>query len=154
MNTNLIMDESTGEIQPLFRTMYNYDRDAATKKTATICKEETRTQQHFKDECDINKIMERFGVTGTVPQKIRPVMQEEFEEIFDFQTAMNTVRRAQEAFMMLPSGIRARFQNNPHLFTEYFSHEENRPEAERMGLVIPKPPKAPEAPPEPGSGTP
>jgi len=52
---------------------------------------------------------------------------------------MNTIREAQEAFMKLPSGTRARFQNNPQIFTEFFTKEENRYEAEKMGLVIPRP---------------
>lgn len=140
MNRKLKVNDETGEAEPMFRTMYNYDRDAVTKETATICEVETRTQQQFKDECDINKIMEKFGITGLVPQNIRPVMPDEYEEVFDFQTAMNTIRRAEEAFMQMPSGVRARFQNNPGIFTEFFANPDNRQEAEKMGLVLPQRP--------------
>lgn len=138
MNTHI---DENGEITytPKFRTQYNYDRDAVSDATGTSCPEETRTQQHFKDECDINQIMKRFGVTGEVPMNIRPVLPEDYNDVFDFQSAMNTVRAAQEAFMKMPSGIRARFQNNPQIFTEFFSDPENRHEAERMGLVLPRP---------------
>lgn len=157
------IDPETGEVlyatkqvelhgAAFFRTQYNYDRDAASKATATTCEIETRTQQQFKDECDINKLMERFGVTGTVPQVIRPPMQEDYEGIFDFQTAMNTLRRAQEEFMKMPSGVRARFQNNPHIFTQYFQNPENRAEAEKLGLVLPQPKKEPIVAPEPPGG--
>ena len=54
------------------RTKYNYDRDAVSRETATECREEEdQTQQHFKDECDINIILDRFQVTGTVPTNVR-----------------------------------------------------------------------------------
>ncbi|QXP08524.1 MAG: internal scaffolding protein [Arizlama microvirus] len=152
-----ITDMDTGEQMevPLMRTQYNYDRDAVSRETGTVCETETRTQQHFKEECDINQIMKRFGITGELPQNIRPVLPEDYEEIFDFQSAMNTIRRAQEAFMQMPSGIRARFQNNPQVFTEFFSQEENRLEAEKMGLVLPrKPEPKPAEPEEKGGQTP
>ena len=147
MKTQPSIDGTTGEVIQM-RTMYNYDRDKVSRETATYCEPETRTQQQFKDECDINVLMERFGVTGTIPQKIRPPMQEEYEGVFDFQTAMNVVREAREAFMQMPSGVRARFQNNPGIFTEYFQDPENRQEAEKLGLVIPRPVKETEKAPE------
>jgi len=134
-----------GEIQPQIRTMYNYDRDAVSDATGTACPEPTLAQQSFKDEVNINTIMRKFAMSGELPEKIRPVMLEEYDEVFDFQTAMNTVRRAQEEFMKMPSGVRARFQNNPQIFTDFLAREENRTEAEKMGLVIPRPKKDPPA---------
>lgn len=135
---------------PMFRTMYNYDREEATKATALYCKDPTRAQQQFKEESDINNIMKKFGVTGELPQLIRPVMPDEYEEVTDFQSAMNVIRRANEAFMQMPSGVRARFQNNPQIFTEFFANEANRDEAEKMGLLLPRKPKEPGK--DPGQG--
>lgn len=130
-----------GEIitPPFIRTMYNYDRDGRSNATGTICPEPTRAIQSFKDETDINLLMKRYSMTGEMPQYIRPVLPEEYDDVTDFASAMNTVRRASEAFMQLPSGVRARFQNNPQVFTEFFAHEENREEAIKMGLIIPRP---------------
>lgn len=128
-----------GEVQPQIRTMYNYDRDAVSEETGTACPEPTRAQQQFKEETDINTIMKRFGVTGELPTHVRPVLPDEYDNIGDYASAMNTIRRADEAFMQMPSGVRARFQNNPQVFTEFFAKEENRMEAEKMGLVLPKP---------------
>lgn len=138
------IDDETGEIrwvQPHMRTMYNFDRDESSKRTATTCEVESRTQQQFADETNINKIMERYGITGTVPTNVRPVLPDEYEEVFDFQTAVNTVRKAQESFMQMPAGVRQRFSNNPQIFTEFFMQEENRAEAEKWGLVLPRPTK-------------
>lgn len=150
MKTQLKVNMETGEAEPMFRTQYNFNRDANSQRTGTACPEPTRAQQQFKDEVDINKIMKRFGVTGELPTKIRPVLPDEYDDVTDFASAMNVVRKASEAFMMLPSGVRARFQNNPQVFTEFFANEDNRAEAEKLGLIIPKPKEEPKPAPEPG----
>lgn len=134
-----------GEIQPHIRTMYNYDRDAISEETGTTFTEPTLAQQSFKDEVNVNTIMRKFVMSGELPNVIRPVMPEEFEEVFDFQSAMNKIRRAQEEFMKLPSGVRARFQNNPQVFTQFLQNPENQAEATKMGLIIPRPKKDPPA---------
>lgn len=148
-----LIDLETGEIVhtgngiqlPLIRTMYNYDRNANSRKAALYCKDPTRAQQQFKDDSNINNIVKRFLGTGELPQLIRPVYPEDYvEEVTDYQSAMNIIRRADEAFMKMPSGIRSRFQNNPQVFTEFFAHEANREEAEKMGLLLPRKPKEPE----------
>lgn len=138
-------DMQSGEIMdgPMMRTAYNYDRDAASRKAALYCKDPTRTQQQFKDETNINNIMKKYGVTGELPLLQRPPLPEDYEDITDFQSAMNVIRRAQEAFNQMPSGIRARFQNNPHIFAQFFNDPENHAEAVKMGLVIVRP-KEPE----------
>lgn len=161
------IDPDTGEIlnggngvtlplTPKIRTLYNFNRDENTARTATECKEPTRTQQQFRDECNINNIMKKFGITGELPMNIRPVLPDEYDEITDYTSAMNTIRRAQEAFMEMPSGIRARFQNNPQTFTEFFANPDNRDEALKMGLILPqKPPTIPPGGTEkPGTGEP
>lgn len=105
-----------------------------------------RTQQSFKEECDINTIIERFHLSGELPQVLRLPHEGDFTGIFDFQTAANAVRAAQETFNSLPAKIRNRFQNSPQLFVEFCTDEENRDEAIKLGLVN-KP--APEPAPDP-----
>ena len=92
-NVTATIDPETGEIttnviQPFIRTPYNYDRNAVSRETATICEEETLTQQHFKDECDINAILERFNVTGQLPTNVRQPISGDFIEAMDYKTAM------------------------------------------------------------------
>lgn len=103
-----------------------------------------RTQQSFKEECDINTIIERFHLSGELPQVLRLPHEGDFTGIFDFQTAANAVRAAQETFNSLPAKIRNRFQNSPQLFVEFCTDEENRDEAIKLGLVN-KPSPDPEA---------
>lgn len=126
---------------PFLRTPYNYDRDAATNETGIDCSvEPSKTQQHFIEESDINTIVKRFHLTGELPTNVRMPQQADFEGVFDFQTAMNAIRAAEESFAAMPADVRTRFNNDPHLFVEFCSNDENRPEAEKLGLVKPKAP--------------
>lgn len=133
MNT----DKETGEIiTPFIRTPYNYDTNQVSDATGTDTGTDSKTQQQFKDEVDINTIVERFGVTGEMPPPINFPDVQEFEETFDFQTSMNVIRQAQESFMTLPAKARARFDNNPQKFMEFMNEEDNAAEAVKLGLAI------------------
>ena len=126
-------------VLPFLRTPYNYDRDAVSDQTGLSCGEPSRTQQNFKDECDINVIMERFGKTGQVSGNLRVPSYDDFTGVSDFQSAMNAVREASENFMELPAKVRARFDNDPQLFLEFVASEDNRQEAVDLGLIKPAP---------------
>lgn len=131
-----MIDKTTGEIVNVFvRTPYNYDTDAASNETGLNCGTTTRTQQHFKDEVDINTIVERFGVTGEqIPTQQYPTY-EEYEGIYDYQTAMNVIVKARETFMTLPAKARARFDNSPQKFMEFIHDPDNVDEAVKLGLA-------------------
>lgn len=131
------------------RNPYNYDADKVSLETGLTCKDKTLTQQHFKDECDINVIVERFGLTGEMPQVLNMPTYGDFTGIFDFQSAMNTVRQAEEAFMTLPANMRARFHNQPHELLEFLNDDNNKDEAIKLGLV-----NKPEEPPQPPTAAP
>lgn len=128
-------------VKPFVRSPYNYDRDEASKAAGLRIPEdeEDMTQQHFKDETDINVIMDRFGVTGELPNNIRMPQFSDFIETEDYQTSMNAVRQAAESFMKLDPKVRERFGNNPQLFVEFCADEKNYDEAAKMGLVPPTP---------------
>ena len=131
-----MIDQETGEVvTPFIRTPYNYDTDKISNATGTDTGPESKTQQQFKDEVDINTIVERFGVTGEMPPAINFPQTQEFEETFDFQTAMNVIRKAEEEFMQLPAKARARFQNDPQQFMTFMNDEENIAEAIKLGLA-------------------
>ncbi len=117
------------------RTMYNYDTDAASNESGLACEEPTLAQQHYKDECDINTILEKFNVTGMLPQSPLSPRYGDFTGISDYHTALNRVFAAQDEFDALPAQIRARFQNDPAQLIEFLQDEANRPEAESLGLV-------------------
>lgn len=117
------------------RSMYNYDTDAASNESGLACEEPTLAQQHFKDECDINNILQQFNITGLLPQSPLSPRYGDFTGIGDYHTALNRVIAAQEEFDGLPAQIRARFDNDPAKLIEFLDDEANRPEAEVLGLV-------------------
>ena len=117
------------------RTQYNYDHDAASKASGLVCEEPTRTQQHHKDECDINVILERFGKTGQVPVNAISGQYGDFSGVHDYHTALNAIIASESEFAALPAQIRSRFQNDPSNLIEFLDNPVNKAEAESLGLI-------------------
>lgn len=117
------------------RTPYNYNRDEASKVTGLECKDEHLAQQQFKDECDINVIVERFGVTGKLPLTTMQPMAGDFTSVEDFQSAVNSVKAAEANFMTLPSKIREKFLNRADKFVDFCIDPANIEEVRAMGLA-------------------
>jgi phage internal scaffolding protein len=120
---------------PFLRTPYNYDTDAATNESGLHCEDVTLTQQHFKDECDINNILRQFNVTGLLPENALSPRYGDFTGISDYHTALNQVIAAEDEFMRLPAELRARFENDPAQLIEFLENSENKDEAIKLGLV-------------------
>lgn len=132
-------------VLPFVRSAFNYDRDAASLDSGLACEDKSLTKQSFAEECDINVIARRFGLTGELPQGVRLPRYEDFSEAFDFHSAMNAIAQANESFSALPAEVRARFLNDPGRFVDFCADRGNRDEAIRLGLID-KPLPAPAAP--------
>lgn len=127
-------------ILPVFiRSEFNYDTDAASDETALVCNEPTRTQQQFAEEVNINTIVERFGLTGELPENLSVPVQGDFTSVVDYQSALNLVLAADDAFMEMPAKVRERFGNDAGLFLEFVSAPENLEEARKLGIAKPVP---------------
>lgn len=120
------------------RSAYNYDRDKESELSGLSCGDPSRAQQQFAEECDINTIVRRFGLTGQMPVGLRVPSYSDFEGVFDFHSAMNAVNTARESFYSMPAHVRARFHNDPQDFLEFCHDEANRDEAVKLGLVVEK----------------
>ena len=122
------------------RAPFAYDADEASDFSAVeFVPDSSLTHQSFKEECDINTIMRRFAVTGELPDNVRVPQYQEFDGVFDFQTAMNLVRTSQEAFEAMPATVRDRFNNDPARFMDFVNDADNYDEALKMGIVNPRP---------------
>jgi len=95
------------------------------------------TKQSAKDECDVNIIMSRYIATGELPNIAERAPQYLDVTGLEFQSSMDFIAGANSLFHEMPSGIRARFENNPALFLDFCSQEKNRPELAEMGLLKP-----------------
>lgn len=106
-------------LEPFFKTPYNHDTSSESSRTGYLEEMPSKAQQHQADEADINTIVKRFNVTGQLPQIPLPPRLEDFADIFDFQTAMNTMTAAKNSFNSLPANVRSQFNNDPHAFVSY-----------------------------------
>lgn len=94
------------------------------------------TQQHFKDECDINLIIKRFTKNDLALMAMMSDMQYgDYSTSVDFHEAMNIVIRAQEQFEALPSSVRDKFDNDPSKMLDFVSKKENIEESVKLGLL-------------------
>lgn len=122
---------------PLVRNAGDNLQGLFSDLTGLECLDPTLAQQNFKEECDINYIVDRFTRTGQLPQGSTPQFGD-FTFGSDYHTAMNQVRAADEAFMSLPAAVRSRFDNDAGKLLDFLADEKNVDEAERLGLVISK----------------
>lgn len=127
-------------MKPFIRSAHNYDRRLASREVATVDEGPSLTIQSDKDDADINILVHRFGVTGAISGVARPPLQEQFADVFDFQSAMNLIREADESFSSVDAETRARFNNDPARFVAFCSDPNNLAEMRKMGLAVPDPP--------------
>lgn len=121
--------------------------------------EKALTQQQFKDECDMNRIV-RNAARGIAPRYYAQGQPHygDFTNVVDLTEAYNVVARAEEAFMTLPAKLRAELGNDPARINEI-----TRDQAARHGLLndapasqtsngAPNPSTSSSAPSAPGQG--
>jgi phage internal scaffolding protein len=122
-------------VKPFVRDPYNYDRDEASNASSLCCEDPSLAQQHMKDECDINVIVERFGVTGELPQNPISPQYGDFSGVTDYHSALNQINATMDDFMALPAKLRVRFDHDPVKLLEFLENDENRLEAIQLGLI-------------------
>jgi len=95
----------------------------------------TLTQQHSKDEVDINNIMARYVKTGVLDHvsKYQPQYIETTQ--CDYHESMNIIRKADEMFLDLPATVRKKFDNDPGKFLTFVENPENHSKLAEMGLT-------------------
>lgn len=111
-------------------------------------------KQEFKDDCDVNLIVERCIRTGSpLPDYSVPAAFADVSQFGDFGAAVRRMDAALEAFNALPAPIRTRFNNSPVQLVDFIQDVNNKDEAIKLGLIsapapIPAPPLPLEPPPK------
>nr|DAH91917.1 MAG TPA: Scaffold protein [Microviridae sp.] len=93
------------------------------------------TQQHFKDECDINNILKSYR--GKIPASEEPAFFMDCT-VNDLQSAYEIAEDIGSRFDSLDSEVRAKFNNNPLELLEFVHNADNQTAAIELGL-LPKP---------------
>lgn len=116
------------------------------------------TKQEFKDECDLNIMMDKWARTGGIPDELlnRPSVYGNFPTQNSYQEHANRVAEAKSDFEYLPSSTREFFANDVGNLIDFLSDETNLEEAVELGLVqkpeeinVPTPPTEPAPEPNP-----
>lgn len=93
------------------------------------------TKQSFKDQCDINKILERAARVGGLSHfEKHGAVYADFSE-FDFMEAQNKIAQGTRIFEELPAEIRREFNQDPQAFFSFAADPAN---AERITEILPK----------------
>lgn len=102
------------------------------------CRDESRTQQQFLAESDINNILRNYDPSDGIPGATgaEPIFGDFSDEaIGDFHRAMQTINGIDELMLQLPAKVRSRFQNNPAAILDFVRNPENAAEARELGLL-------------------
>jgi hypothetical protein len=97
---------------------------------------ESMTQQHFKEESEINNIIKKHDKNGIIESVARGnARYGDFSLVQDYKSSLDTIRDANDNFMEIPSEIRKKFNNNAGEFFNFVQDPNNQPELIKMGLA-------------------
>lgn len=107
------------------------------------------TRQADKDDCDINVITRRYGITERTQElleRFRNGVFGDVSEVPDYRTALDIVRHADSEFAALPVHVRTYFDNDAGRFLRAVEDPEFQAgDGVELGLFLKKPPVEPEA---------
>lgn len=110
--------------------------DDLTEK-GLIFKKPSMTQQHFKDDCDINVIVRRFnaGQINTMPLAMNEGFYADVSDLGSYQDANARVNSIKDYFSNLPSSVREKFNNSVDEFVAFASTSDSRSAFIEMGIL-------------------
>lgn len=123
-------------VMPFWKTPHNHNTNNESDRTGTKPEGTSLTDQSFKEEADINTIMERYA-KGAQPIVTLP---EHFGDAFAIPTLLEARTRIAEnnaTFYNLPANIRAEFLNDPGRWEEQVINDVTNGDLdnlERMGI--------------------
>lgn len=127
------------------------------KSTKIYTGTETKVQQHFKEETDINNIVAKFSQTGELPYGNAAEPQYlDHTQFSDYTEMLNQVTHVKQVFDQYGSRIRAKFENQPAKMLAFLEDPKNHNEARELGilpkLIVPDSQRAGAPLPEPAKG--
>lgn len=99
----------------------------------------SKTQQQFKDQCDVNKIVAKYKTTGQwLHLTGKRGVFADVSQIGDYHESLNKIQSANAAFAALPAELRLRFNNDPGKLLEFIQDPKNYDEGVKLGIFEPK----------------
>lgn len=102
------------------------------------------TQQQYESECNINNIVDAnmkfkdpsFLTKLMLSNRSNEPIYGDFTQIHDYQSALETVKLADNMFLSLPSKIRERFHNNPQHLVDFIDSCKNNIDNYNEGIKL------------------
>lgn len=107
----------------------------------TECGEESKTQQHFKDSCDINKMINNPNASSNPNQQER---FGDFSDMLDLAGSMQKALDARNLFDSLPVDLRKRVGHSIEGLFQFMENPDNKEDLYKYGILERK--KEPEIP--------
>lgn len=105
------------------------------KKPAVVA-DDGRTQQHFKDQCDINILLAKYRKTGIMEHVTRA--KERYGDFTqygsDLAADLDRVAKAKQTFEMLPAELRNQFKNSIPGFFNFVQDPKNFDQCVKWGI--------------------
>lgn len=115
-----------------FKTLYT-SREPSQGLTFT---QPSMTQQQFKDECDIDKLVKYATQTGDYSAfQATAGDYIDTSDVGDYKTALDFINDVNNEFYELPSDIRFKFDNDPSKYIDFMSDPNNFSEAAKLGII-------------------
>lgn len=137
----------------------NNTLDVSTVFDQNLVDSRSMTQQQFKDETDINKMMDKYVNNRLQLMDVTEPIYGDFVSAEDFLSTQRRIANFKSLFDMLPARTRERFDNDPSKAIIFGMDEANEAEAIDLGILpkpdasVPVPPVVvPEAPAAPAPG--
>lgn len=105
-------------ITPPWKTPNNHDTNFESDRTATYITEPSLTKQEFKEDSDINVILDRFIKTNAPPPMALPEHFGDLTTRLTYYDAANAMAEANQLFYTLPPGQRAIYLNDPNRWAD------------------------------------
>lgn len=107
--------------------MNDEERQRRSDESKIFFLDESLTQQHFKDECDLNVIMKRFGRVSDTAfldylNSFPKGRYGDFGDLPDYRTALDVVRSTEAEFEALPNDFKKQFDFNVERYLDYVSN--------------------------------
>lgn len=126
-----------GFIYMKFIIRSNYQE--ASRMSDVCCETPSLTQQCFRDEMDINVILQRCLTGDMSGFRQQPGSFLDVSQLGDFSLNMQNYVNVKNYFEALPAEVRAKFNNDLKTFTEVASNPENAKTLKDLGLLPPDP---------------
>lgn len=141
---------------PIWKTPWNHDTDFESRRTGSFNKEPSLTKQEFKEETNIQFLLERFMKGGEPPPIVLPEHFLDATQQPTYYEMQSRIADANSNFYKLDASMRSRFLNDPALWADAVVtavNEGDKEFLEECGIEL-KPQEAATATPDAGGATP